>query len=85
MRRPPAPFESQNAFRRNGSFLPEGYPNQFRVSTGKVKVVMDVGVLVLIALIGFLLSGGKIEVKGLFRRRLENRELTDGERKQLDK
>jgi hypothetical protein len=46
---------------------------------------MDVGVLVLIALIGFLLSGGKIEVKGLFRRRPESRELTDGERKLLDK
>jgi hypothetical protein len=46
---------------------------------------MDVGVIVLIALIGFILSGGEIKVVGLLRRRrLERHEIPGGRQEQLD-
>ena len=88
MRRPPAPALDQNAFRRNGRFLPEAYPFHRGVSTGKVKASMDVNVLWVIVLLGLVLFGGRIEFNGVLnrlRRHPESREITDGERKMLDK
>jgi hypothetical protein len=49
---------------------------------------MDVNVLWVIVLLGLVLFGGRIEFNGVLnrlRRHPESREITDGERKMLDK